>query len=172
MLAVRVVEFTNAVEFTVTPPGLLVPLMNHCALAPAWKPLPPTVTLRLTVPWVAEFGVALVTDICADIGWASMASVKTRNIGITAGRTVARRTFIFLTPFANPAGPFAPSYTDTINGFPPTQSESAAGCFLRPRRRTNSMGAGDPYLHAASTFVRWPATVPRAGQTPGDKGSP
>src|SRR5579864_5868192 len=63
MLAVRVEEFTNAVEFTVTPPGLLVPLTNHCAFAPALNPLPPTVTLRLIVPWTAEFGVALVTDI-------------------------------------------------------------------------------------------------------------
>jgi len=100
MLAVRVVEFTNAVEFTVTPPGLLVPLMNHCAVAPAWKPLPPTVTLRLTVPWVAEFGVALVTDICADTGLGSRTRVMPRHSSNTAGRMVARDTFIFLTPLA------------------------------------------------------------------------
>src|SRR5512146_1962594 len=107
MLAVRVVEFTKAVEFTVTPPGLLVPLTNHCALAPALKPLPPTVTLRLVVPWTAEFGIALFTDICAPAGLASRASVTIRNISITAGRMVARCTFIFLTPFASRAGPFA-----------------------------------------------------------------
>src|SRR5579862_4373495 len=107
MLAVRVVEFTNAVEFTVTPPGLLVPLMNHCAVAPAWKPLPPTVTLRLAVPWVAEFGVALVTDICAATGLASRTRVMPRHSSNTAGRMVARIRFIFLTPFGNRAGPFA-----------------------------------------------------------------
>src|SRR5579863_3562577 len=107
MLAVRVVEFTNAVEFTVTPPGLLVPLMNHCALAPAWKPLPPTVTLRLTVPWVAEFGVALVTDICATAGLASRNRVAGRNSSNTAGRMVARNTFISFTPLCDRAGPFA-----------------------------------------------------------------
>src|SRR5579862_5690522 len=107
MLAVRVVEFTNAVEFTVTPPGLLVPLMNHCAVAPAWKPLPPTVTLRLAVPWVAEVGVALVTDICAATGLASRTRVMPRHSRNTAGRMVARISFIFLTPFGNRAGPFA-----------------------------------------------------------------
>ena len=50
IFAVSVLVFTNAVELTVTPPGFVVPLINHWALAPALKPLPPTVTLRLIVP--------------------------------------------------------------------------------------------------------------------------
>src|SRR5215471_6913768 len=65
ILAVTCPELLNAVEFTVTPPGLVVPLTNHCALAPFLKPLPFTMTSRLTVPCAAELGVAEVTVICA-----------------------------------------------------------------------------------------------------------
>ena len=38
-------------ELTVTPPGLVVPVTNHCAVAPFLNPLPETMTLRFVVPW-------------------------------------------------------------------------------------------------------------------------
>src|ERR1700758_666314 len=95
MFAVRVLGFTNAVELTVTPPGFVVPLINHWACAPALKPLPPTVTSRLIVPWVAEFGTALVTEIWAGAELASKTIAVLRIARITVGRRVARRCSIF-----------------------------------------------------------------------------
>ena len=65
IFAVTWFEALNAVELTVTPPGFVVPVINHCALAPFLKPLPDTITLRLVVPCVVELGLALVTVICA-----------------------------------------------------------------------------------------------------------
>src|SRR5439155_17034659 len=56
MLAVNEDEPLNVVEFTVTPPGLVVPVTNHWALAPFLNPLPLTVTFRFTVPWGAALG--------------------------------------------------------------------------------------------------------------------
>src|SRR5436309_4079994 len=65
MLAVNEDEPLNVVEFTVTPPGLVVPVTNHWALAPFLNPLPLTVTFRFTVPWGAALGVVELTWICA-----------------------------------------------------------------------------------------------------------
>src|SRR6476661_4530519 len=65
MLAVNCEELLKAVEFTVTPPGLVVPLTNHLALAPFLKPLPLTATFRFVVPWGAVFGLVEFTWICA-----------------------------------------------------------------------------------------------------------
>src|ERR1035437_1689527 len=56
----------NAVEFTVTPPGLVVPETNHWATAPFLNPLPLTTTSRLTVPCAALLRTAEVTWICAN----------------------------------------------------------------------------------------------------------
>ena len=61
MFAVSWVELTKLVELTVTPPGFVVPVTNHCALAPCLKPLPLTVTFRLMVPWAAEVGLVVFT---------------------------------------------------------------------------------------------------------------
>src|SRR6516164_1788654 len=63
--AVRLVEPLKVVELTVTPPGLVVPLTNHCALAPLLKPLTFTVTFRFVVPWGAASGLVEFTWICA-----------------------------------------------------------------------------------------------------------
>src|SRR5215467_3034745 len=65
MFAVRLVEPLKVVELTVTPPGLVVPPTNHCALAPLLKPLPFTVTFRFVVPWGAASGLVEFTWICA-----------------------------------------------------------------------------------------------------------
>src|SRR6516225_3751588 len=65
MLAVSWVSLLNAVELTVTPPGLVVPVTNHFAAAPFLKPLPDTITSRLMVPCADELGFAAVTLICA-----------------------------------------------------------------------------------------------------------
>src|SRR5215469_10165540 len=67
MLAVSWLELLKTVEFTVTPPGFVVPVTNHWAFAPFLKPLPLTVTFRLTVPCAAELGFAEITVICAAV---------------------------------------------------------------------------------------------------------
>ena len=41
-----------------TPPGFVVPVTNHWALAPFLNPLPEMVTSRLIVPWGAAVGLA------------------------------------------------------------------------------------------------------------------
>lgn len=56
MFAVKLLEPLNVVEFTVTPPGFVVPVTNQCAFAPFLKPLPLMVTFRLVVPWGAAAG--------------------------------------------------------------------------------------------------------------------
>src|SRR5579864_3208339 len=61
MFAVSWPEPLNAVEFTVTPPGFVVPVTNHSAFAPFLKPLPLTVTLRLVLPWGAALGLVELT---------------------------------------------------------------------------------------------------------------
>src|ERR1051325_6064646 len=61
MFAVNAVEPLKVVEFTVTPPGFVVPVTNHWALAPFLNPLPLIVTVRFMVPWGAELGLVEVT---------------------------------------------------------------------------------------------------------------
>jgi hypothetical protein len=61
MFAVSSPELTKVVELTVTPPGSVVPVTNHFALAPFLKPLPVTFTFRLIVPCAVEEGLAAVT---------------------------------------------------------------------------------------------------------------
>src|SRR5579864_5675182 len=61
IFAVRLLEPLTVVELTVTPPGFVVPVMNHWALAPFLNPLPLTVTFRLMVPWAAELGLVELT---------------------------------------------------------------------------------------------------------------
>lgn len=68
MFAVNWLELLNVVELTVTPPGFVVPVTNHCAFAPFLNPLPLTVTLRLMVPWAAALGLVEVTWIWAAAG--------------------------------------------------------------------------------------------------------
>src|SRR5438552_5801543 len=65
IFAVKLLEPLNVVELTVTPPGFVVPVTNHCALAPFLNPLPLMVTFRFTVPWGAALGVVELTWICA-----------------------------------------------------------------------------------------------------------
>src|SRR6266852_3393149 len=66
--AVNWPEPLNVVEFTVTPPGFVVPVTNHCAFAPFLKPLPLTVMLRLMVPWGAALGLVELTWIWPTTG--------------------------------------------------------------------------------------------------------
>src|SRR5205814_2536582 len=72
MLAASWVDPLKEVELTVTPPGFVVPVMNHCALAPFLNPLPVMATSRVTVSWGAALGLAESTWI-----WALMRRVLT-----------------------------------------------------------------------------------------------
>ena len=58
MFAVKPLEPLKVVEFTVTPPGSVVPVMNHWALAPFLNPLPlmltPLYSLARKLPWTRE----------------------------------------------------------------------------------------------------------------------
>lgn len=85
MFAVSWLELTNVVELTVTPPGFVVPVTNHCAFAPFLNPLPLTVMSRLMVPWAAALGLVELTWI-----WpTAQATPKTTK----AATNVSRRTF-------------------------------------------------------------------------------
>ena len=68
MFAVNWVEPLNVVEFTVTPPGFVVPVTNHWAWAPFWNPFPVMAMSRFMVPWGAALGLAESTWIWAVAG--------------------------------------------------------------------------------------------------------
>src|SRR5215467_10717112 len=86
MFAVSCWELLNVVELTVTPPGFVVPVTNHCALAPFLNPLPPITTFRLTVPWAAELGLADLTWIWPVAGNTLPSATKSKKISDAAER--------------------------------------------------------------------------------------
>ena len=80
IFAVKLVEPLNAVELTVTPPGFVVPVTNHWALAPLLNPLPLSVTFKLVVPWGAAAGLVEVTWIWAAAGRMPTTATKTARV--------------------------------------------------------------------------------------------
>ena len=66
-VATSCVALTYLVFLTLTPVGSVVPVLKNCAFAPFLKFLPPIVTLRPSVPWSPDGGLAEVTEmVCAE----------------------------------------------------------------------------------------------------------
>jgi hypothetical protein len=121
MFAVNVFEPLNAVEFTVTPPGFVVPVTNHWALAPFLKPLPLIVTFKLVVPWGAAEGLVEVTCIWPAAGNAPIAATT---IKMASSNDEQRLDFISTPQEKNgsalhhPKNFFLSTYTDNGFNFP------------------------------------------------------
>src|SRR5215813_13291975 len=86
ILAVIWVGLLKEVEFTVTPPGFVVPVTNHCATAPLLNPFPVTTTSRLIVPWGAALGLAESTWIWAAKGDAASSPNERTTIAMNEWR--------------------------------------------------------------------------------------
>src|SRR5579864_711141 len=90
MFATSVLEFTNVVEFTATPPVFVVPLTYQVAAAPCSKPLPDTVTFNAVVPCAALLGVAVLTATWAAAGLAFRPRTNTQALKISSDRQCCR----------------------------------------------------------------------------------
>ena len=144
MLAVNWVEPLNVVELTVTPPGFVVPVTNHWALAPFWNPFPVIAMSRLIVSWGAVLGLAESTWI-----WAVAGSAFTPvNNARTTKNTDEQRLRLICTPREELVSGLAPrprqiSSSRTLHGQPICFSELnslALPSQTRPSNRDRGSG--------------------------------